>query len=56
MKINLVNKKINEIDSDVEIIIVFDKKDIKDDKKILDNLNFEAKDEEVVYLCESNKI
>jgi leucyl aminopeptidase len=56
MKINLINKTIKEIDADLEIRIVFDKKNIKDDKKILENLNFEAKDEEVVYLCESNKI
>ena len=56
MEINLINQTINNIEADVEIIICFDKKNLKDDKKILDNLNFEAKDEEVVYLSESNKI
>ena len=56
MKINLINKAIKDISTDIEIRIIFDKNDIKDDEKILDNLNFEAKDEEVVYLCESNKI
>ena len=56
MKIALVNKTIKDIEADIEIIIIFDKKSIKEDKKILQNLNFEAKDEEVVYLNESNKI
>ena len=56
MQISLENKSFQEITADVQIILVLDKKNIKDDKKVLDNINFEAKDEEVAYLCESNKI
>ncbi|MEA3383059.1 MAG: leucyl aminopeptidase [Campylobacterota bacterium] len=52
MNLNLTTKK---IDSDVEIIIVRNKK-IKENKEILEVLKFTGKDEEVVLLPESKKI
>jgi len=52
MKINLITKSIQ---TDVEIIIVLNKK-IKSDKKILKELNFKATDEECVLLPELRKI
>jgi leucyl aminopeptidase len=52
MNLNLTTK---QIDTDIEIIIVKNKK-IKENKEILDNLNFKGKDEECVLLAESGKI
>jgi len=55
MKINLVNKNINKIKSDVEIILV-NKLDDLDEKKLLEDLGFKAADEALVFLPESKKI
>lgn len=52
MQINIINKPIKKIESDIEIIIVNDAKEIKKNK-ILESLNFKAKDEEVCFLPES---
>ncbi len=57
MKITLSSENIKKIDTAVEIKIVLDLEDVcKYDKDILDDLNFKAKDEEVVFLVESKKI
>ncbi|MCP4969627.1 MAG: leucyl aminopeptidase [Arcobacter sp.] len=55
MKINLIEKNIKKIKSDIEIIIVNSCDNLKD-KVILDTLGFEAKDESVILLAESKKI
>jgi leucyl aminopeptidase len=57
MKITLSNENIKKIDTAIEINIVLNLDDVnKYDKEILDDLNFKAKDEEVVFLVESKKI
>ncbi|MGB7403404.1 MAG: leucyl aminopeptidase [Arcobacter sp.] len=57
MKITLSNDSIKKLDTAVEISIVLNLEDVnKYDKEILDDLNFKAKDEEVVFLVESKKI
>jgi len=57
MKIILSNDNIKKIDTDVEIKIVLNLEEVcKYDRDILDDLNFKAKDEEVVFLIESRKI
>lgn len=55
MKINLIEKSIKKIDSDIEIIFVNQIDDCKD-KEILEILEFKAKDESCVILPESKKI
>ncbi len=59
MKINLCSDSIKKIEADVEIIIVCNKdleqNNIKD-KKLLEDLNFKATDEESVFLPESKRI
>ena len=55
MKIKLLEKDIKNDKSDIEIIIVNSIEDLED-KKILENLGFEAKDETVVLLAELKKI
>ena len=55
MKINLIQKNIEKVKSDIEIFIVNSIEDL-DDKEILENLNFKAKDEAVIFLAESKKI
>lgn len=55
MKLNLIEKNIKKVNTDLEIIIVDSIKNLKE-KEILENLNFEAKDEVVVLLPESKKI
>jgi leucyl aminopeptidase len=52
MKLKLTNKNIK---TNIEVILVFDK-NIKQDKTILNQLNFKAKDEETVFLPEQGKI
>jgi len=52
MNLNLTTKK---IDTDIEIILVKNKK-IKADEKILKSLNFKGKDEEAVLVLESKRI
>jgi len=57
MKITLSSENIKKVESDIEIIVVSNLEDInKYDKEILEDLNFKAKDEEVVFLVESKKI
>ncbi len=57
MKITLSSENIKKVDTALEIRIVLDLEDVcKYDKEILDDLNFKAKDEEVVFLVESKKI
>ncbi|PLY09219.1 MAG: leucyl aminopeptidase [Arcobacter sp.] len=57
MKITLSSENIKKVDTAVEIKVVLDLENIcKYDKEILDDLNFKAKDEEVVFLVESKKI
>jgi leucyl aminopeptidase len=57
MKIILSNDNIKKIDTDVEIKIVLNLEEVcKYDRDILNDLNFKAKDEEVVFLVESRKI
>ncbi len=55
MKVNLIEKNIEKVKSDIEIIIL---NEIKDNinKEILENISFEAKDESVVLLPELKKI
>ena len=55
MKINLLEKNIDVVKSDIEILIVNSLEDLNE-KEILENLNFEVKDETVVFLAESKKI
>jgi len=55
LKINLVEKNIKKLKSDIEIIIINSIENSKD-KDILENLCFEAKDEAVVLLAEKKKI
>ncbi len=55
MKINLLEKKISEVNSDIEILIVNSIEGLNE-KEILENLNFNAKDESVIFLSESKKI
>jgi len=55
LKINLVEKNITKVKSDIEIIFVDSIKNLEDEE-ILENLGFEAKDESVVLLAESKKI
>ena len=55
MILNLIEKNIKKVNTDLEIIIVNSIKDIKE-KEILENLNFGAKDESVILLAESKKI
>lgn len=55
MKINLIEKNIKKIKSDIEIIITSSIEKLED-KNILETLGFEAKDESVVLLPESKKI
>ncbi len=55
MKVNLIEKSIEKVKSDLEIIILDDIKDIED-KEILENLCFEAKDESAILLPELKKI
>lgn len=55
MKVNIIEKDIKKVDADFEIILVNSIEKL-DDKEILENLGFEAKDEAVVVLPESKKI
>lgn len=59
MKITLSNENIKNIESQLEIILVLNKnlsqKNIKD-KELLENLNFKANDEEVIFLPESQRV
>lgn len=55
MKISLLEKSINKSNFDIEILIVNSIEKL-DEKKILENLDFKAKDESVVFLAESKKI
>jgi len=55
MKINLVNKNINKIKSDVEIILVNEIDNLKE-KDLLEDLGFKATDESLLFLTESKKI
>lgn len=52
MNLNLTTKK---LDTDIEIILVRENK-IKQDKELLEQLNFKAKEEECVLLPESKRI
>ncbi len=55
MKVNLIEKVIEKVKADIEIIILKDIKDSKN-KEILEKLNFEAKDENSILLPELKKI
>ena len=55
MILNLVEKNIKKVNSDLEIIIVDSIKNLKE-KELLENLVFEAKDEAAILLAESKKI
>ena len=55
MKINLLQKNKEEVKSEVEILLVNSIEDL-DDKEILENLCFDAKDESLIFLVESKKI
>ena len=55
MKIKLLETNIDELKSELEILIVNSLEDL-DQKELLKNLNFEAKDEAIVFLAESKKI
>jgi leucyl aminopeptidase len=59
MTVNISNESIKKIESEIEIILVENKelnqKNIKD-KALLEELNFKAKDEEVIFLPESKRI
>ncbi|WP_417324087.1 leucyl aminopeptidase [Halarcobacter sp.] len=55
MVLNLIEKNIKKVNTDLEIIIVDSIKNLKE-KEILENLGFEAKDEVSVLLPESRKI
>ncbi|XPV67616.1 MAG: leucyl aminopeptidase [Halarcobacter sp.] len=55
MKVNIVEKDIKKVKSDFEIILINSIDNIED-KEILENLGFEAKDEAVIMLAESKKI
>ncbi len=55
MKIKLIEKNINEIKADIEIIFVNDLENCAD-KEILESIDFKAKDEACVLLAESKKI
>ncbi len=59
MKINLLEKNTDAINSEIEILIVNSLEDLKNDlneKETLENLNFKAKDESVIFLTEAKKI
>ncbi len=55
LKINLIENSLDKVKADIEIIFT---KDIKneEDRQILENLSFEAKDESAVLLAELGKI
>ncbi|WP_419770218.1 MAG: leucyl aminopeptidase [Candidatus Marinarcus sp.] len=57
MKLSLFEKKSNSVESDINIVLVLNK-DLKniEDKALLENLSFEAKDEELAFLPELKKI
>ncbi|MGB1226940.1 MAG: leucyl aminopeptidase [Poseidonibacter sp.] len=55
MKINLTNSNIDKTKADLEIILT-NKIDNLEEKELLENLGFKAKDEELVFLPESQKI
>ncbi|APW66930.1 leucyl aminopeptidase [Poseidonibacter parvus] len=55
MKINLTNSKIEEIQSDLQIVLTNNIENLED-KELLKSLDFKAKDEELVFLAESKKI
>lgn len=57
MKLSLSNENIKKVQSNLEIIFVYNK-NLKnlEDKKLLENLGFKATDEEVCFLPESAKI
>ena len=57
MKVTLSEENFKKIDTELEIFIVLDIENInKIDKEVLEDLNFKAKDEEIVFLAESKKI
>jgi leucyl aminopeptidase len=59
MDIEVINKRVSDIEADCEIIFIVDKKlDHKwvVDKEILQKLDFQGKDGDIAYLCESDKI
>ncbi len=59
MNFELINKKITDIKSDCEIILVLDKNmehKWVQDKDVLNNIGFEASSEEVAYLPSANRV
>ncbi|GGD34555.1 putative cytosol aminopeptidase [Malaciobacter pacificus] len=55
MKINLIEKNINDIKADIEIIFINDLDNCAD-KEVLESIDFKAKDEACTLLAESKKI
>jgi leucyl aminopeptidase len=59
MNIKFVNKKLENINSDIEIILVIDenlKHEFVKDKNILDELNYKGSDETIKFLPESKRV
>ena len=59
MKINVTTEEIKKVEAEIEVIFVLNQdlsqKNIKD-KKLLEELNFKASDEEVVFLAEHKRV